>query len=92
MTGMVEDQPESLFTYLPYTSLDSFSNSSYKPLFDLHHEDSILDSCDGDVFCAFDFAVTGDVSFGQATRAIVIEESRVLSLTEPGEERREGET
>ena len=89
MTGMVDEQLESLFTYLPYTSLDSFSNSSYEPLLDPDFEESVLDSCDGDAFCAFDFAVTGDMSFGQATRAVVMEEGRVLALAEPGEGWRE---
>lgn len=84
MTGSIEPSG-SLFTYLPYTNLSSFSNPSYRPLFDVQPGQSVFETCGGDAFCVFDSTVTGDASFGQATLAVVREESAVVDLVAPGE-------
>lgn len=89
---MVEDESNSLFTYLPYTTLSSFSDSSYQPLFDHEPTQNVLVGCEGDPFCAFDTTVTGSMSFGKATLSVVREEGGVVELAAPGEGRgREGE-
>jgi hypothetical protein len=82
---MITSQSDSLFTYLPYTNLSSFSNSSYQPLFN-QPSPSALSICDNDPFCAFDYTVTGDMSFGEATLSVVREVMGVMELVAPGED------
>ena len=85
-TGMIKNATDSLFTYPPYNNLSSFSDPNYRPLFDHEPSDNVIQSCGGDLFCAFDSTVTGDMAIGQATLSVVMEESRVIGLATPGEQ------
>jgi hypothetical protein len=83
---MIMSQSDSLFTYPPYTNLSSFSNSSYQPLFDHEPSPNVLAICGDDPFCVFDYTVTGDRSFAEATLAVVREATGFMELVAPGED------
>jgi len=61
---------QSLFTYGPGESVDTFKNVSFKPLFldSIFINESIRIACGNDFSCIYDAIATGDISVGLASK------------------------
>ena len=85
-SGLIREASESLFTYLPYESLGNFSSPNYQPLLDLDltNHSVLVERCQGDTFCLFDYMVTGSDTFAQLTLETVMEVNRTQEIVSQG--------
>ena len=87
-TGMLTNETESLFTYLPYQSFASFQDSNFVPIFDPDYSTvpvpDHLTVCVGDSSCLYDVTVTGSVEIASSTHAAVTEITQTEQLSAPG--------
>ena len=66
------NQAESIFTYGLSQSVDTFSNPNHTPPFldeilsSLMNNSTLMNVCDGNAECLFDFSQTGDAEVGMA--------------------------
>ena len=88
-SGITEPE-ESIFTYQEGTSFDTFNFPDFIPTFsptfaDPNLEAQALDICDGDSFCLFDIAATGNIAIGSSTLQGGVEFDTIVNISAPGE-------
>ncbi len=80
---------ESLFTYDQETFFDDLHQPMYTPVFEATFTDPELraeaeEMCQGNEYCLFDIAATGDTSIGMTTLAGVQELEAIVNASWPG--------
>ena len=88
--GIISAAEDSIFTYGPGTSFDTFNNPNFVPTFspdfaDPDLEAEALELCGGDSFCLFDVAATGSMEVGLSTLLGGIEFDTIVNISAPGE-------
>ena len=79
------DVSDSLFSYPPYSNISTFTDSTYEPLFEVEASAGARELCGDELFCLFDYMVTGDRDFSLSTLTAVAEKEMVMELVVPGE-------
>lgn len=80
---------ESLFTYNPGQSMESFSDTNFVPIFDptdlpFFNMSGAAEVCGDSFECLFDVGSTGLISIGNLTMEAQISFNETLVLSEPG--------
>ncbi len=89
VTGRIITEDESLFTYNPGQSVETYINTQFVPEFDPLQLPFInmmgaAEVCGDNVECLFDIGSTGLISLGNITLEAQIEFNETLDLSEPG--------
>ena len=87
-TGIIDSASDSLF-YYDGSSFGDFHDPSFTPVFEVAFTDPTLQSvaeemCQGDMYCLFDIAATGDPSIRLTTLAGVQELDEMVEASRPG--------
>ena len=87
-TGIIDSANDSLFTYGANESWSDFHSPDFAPLFDVDLNSSqsleAFDVCEGDLFCIFDIAATGNMAIGLTTLSGSQELEMINNLSAPG--------
>jgi len=87
-TGIIDSANDSLFSYGANESWSDFYSPDFAPLFDLDLNSSqsleAFDVCEGDLFCIFDIAATGNMAIGLTTLSGSQELEMINNLSAPG--------
>ena len=88
LTGLVPSPGRSLFTYQSYESYNGFFDprftANFYPFFDSEElKEKATKLCDGDEFCLYDVAVTGQLLVGNLTKMTSERRLELIDLLGP---------
>lgn len=88
-TGIIGSAYDSLFTYGANESWSDFYSPKFAPLFEVDFNNSAysvedFDVCEGDLFCIFDIAATGNMAIGLTTLSGSQDLEMINNLSAPG--------
>lgn len=89
LLGILRDRNESLFAYDRQVSFEDLYRPMYTPVFEATFTDPDLrataeEMCEGNQYCLFDIAATGDTSIGMDTFLGVQELEAIINASWPG--------
>lgn len=89
-TGRITSETESLFTYNPGQSAETYNNTVFVPVFDplelpFYNLSESAQICGGNQECLFDIGSTGSTNFGNITLFTQIDFNETLDLSQPSE-------
>lgn len=87
--GIIDSANDSLFTYGANESWSDFYSPDFAPIFEVDFNSSSIsvesfDICEGDLFCIFDIAATGNMAIGLTTLSGGQELEMINTLSAPG--------
>ena len=87
--GIVDSANDSLFSYGANESWSDFYSPDFAPIFEVDFNSSSIsvesfDICEGDLFCIFDIAATGNMAIGLTTLSGGQELEMINTLSAPG--------
>ena len=82
--GILTNDDNSLFTYLPYESFENVRDPAFTPTFEINPDSANVSICGGDPFCIYDIVSTGDQEVGVATLQAVADVQEVVDMSYPG--------
>ena len=87
--GIIDSANDSLFSYGANESWSDFYSPDFAPIFEVDFNSSSIsvesfDICEGDLFCIFDIAATGNMAIGLTTLSGGQELEMINTLSAPG--------
>ena len=88
ITGQI-DAADSLFYYAPPHSPDSYRDEAFVPVFELPTNrnvipEDVVESCDGNEWCIFDYQATGDEALAMGSKMSFEEQDAIVQASMNG--------